>query len=104
MKDKTFITQGFGNVGYHASKFISEDNDMKLIGIAEYNGAIYNPDGLNVEHAKKFFTKHGSFEKYTKGSFIKDASLILKKECDVLIPAARENVITEKNAMKLKQN
>lgn len=102
MKDKTFITQGFGNVGYHASKFISEDNDMKLIGIAEYNGAIYNPDGLNVEHAKKFFTKHGSFEKYTKGSFIKDASLILKKECDVLIPAARENVITEKNADEIK--
>ena len=102
MKDKTFITQGFGNVGYHASKFISEDNDMKLIGIAEYNGAIYNPDGLNVEHAKKFFTKHGSFEKYTKGSFIKDASLILKKDCDVLIPAARENVITEKNADDIK--
>ena len=102
MQDKTFIIQGFGNVGYHASKFISEDNDMKLIGIAEYNGAIYNPDGLNVEHAKKFFTKHGSFEKYTKGSFIKDASLILKKECDVLIPAARENVITEKNANEIK--
>ena len=102
MQDKTFIIQGFGNVGYHASKFISEDNDMKLIGIAEYNGAIYNPDGLNVEHAKKFFTKHGSFEKYTKGSFIKDASLILKKECDVLIPAARENVITEKNADEIK--
>ena len=102
MQDKTFIIQGFGNVGYHASKFISEDNDMKLIGIAEYNGAIYNPDGLNVEHAKKFFTKNGSFEKYTKGTFIKDASLILKKECDVLIPAARENVITEKNANEIK--
>jgi len=102
MQDKTFIIQGFGNVGYHASKFISEDNDMKLIGIAEYNGAIYNPNGLNVEHAKKFFTKNGSFEKYTKGTFIKDASLILKKECDVLIPAARENVITEKNADDIK--
>ena len=102
MQDKTFIIQGFGNVGYHASKFISEDNDMKLIGIAEYNGAIFNPNGLNVEHAKKFFTKNGSFEKYTKGTFIKDASLILKKECDVLIPAARENVITEKNADDIK--
>ena len=102
MNNKTFIVQGFGNVGYHASKFISEDNEIKLIGIAEYNGAIFNPDGLNVEHAKKFFTKHGSFEKYSKGTFIKDPSLLLKKVCDFLIPAARENVITEKNADDIK--
>ena len=88
MDDKTFIIQGFGNVGYHASKFISEDNGMKLIGIAEYNGAIFNQDGINVEHAKKYFVKHGSFEKYSKGTFIKDAALLLKKDCDVLIPAA----------------
>jgi glutamate dehydrogenase (NAD(P)+) len=102
MDDKTFIIQGFGNVGYHASKFISEDNGMKLIGIAEYNGAIFNQDGINVEHAKKYFVKHGSFEKYSKGTFIKDAALLLKKDCDVLIPAARENVITEKNANDIK--
>jgi glutamate dehydrogenase (NAD(P)+) len=102
MSDKTFIIQGLGNVGYHASKFISEDNQVKLIGIAEYNGAIFNQEGLNVEHAKKFFTKHGSFEKYSKGTFIKDPSLLLKKECDILIPAARENVITEKNAHDIK--
>ena len=95
MSDKTFIIQGLGNVGYHASKFISEDNQVRLIGIAEYNGAIFNQEGLDVEHAKKFFTKHGSFEKYSKGTFIKDPSLLLKKECDILIPAARENVINE---------
>ena len=72
-------------MGYHASKFISEDNGMKLIGIAEYNGGIFNQDGINVEHAKKYFVKHGSFEKYSKGTFIKDAALLLKKDCDVLI-------------------
>ena len=102
MSDKNFIIQGFGNVGYHAAKFISEDNGMKLIGIGEYNGAIYNLEGINVEHAKKYFLKNGSFEKYPKATFIKDASLILKKDCDVLIPAARENVITEKNADEIK--
>ena len=102
MNDKNFIIQGFGNVGYHAAKFISEDNEMKLIGIGEYNGAIYNQEGINVEHAKKYFLKNGSFEKYPKATFIKDASLILKKDCDVLIPAARENVITEKNADEIK--
>ena len=102
MNDKNFIIQGFGNVGYHAAKFISEDNGMKLIGIGEYNGAIYNLEGINVEHAKKYFLKNGSFEKYPKATFIKDASLILKKDCDVLIPAASENVITEKNADEIK--
>lgn len=102
MNDKNFIIQGFGNVGYHAAKFISEDNEMKLIGIGEYNGAIYNQEGINVEHAKKYFLKNGSFEKYPMATFIKDASLILKKDCDVLIPAARENVITEKNADEIK--
>ena len=102
MNDKNFIIQGFGNVGYHAAKFISEDNEMKLIGIGEYNGAIFNQEGINVEHAKKYFLKNGSFENYPKGTFIKDTSLILKKDCDVLIPAARENVITEKNADDIK--
>ena len=102
MKDKTFIIQGLGNVGYHAAKFISKDNQMKLIGIAEFNGGIYNNEGIDVDHAKKYFLKHGSFKNYTQALFIKDASLLLKKQCDVLIPAARENVINEKNAIDIK--
>ena len=102
MEDKTFIIQGLGNVGYHAAKFISEDNKIKLIGIAEFNGGIFNIEGINVDHAKKYFLKHGSFKDYPKATFIKDASLLLKKQCDILIPAARENVITEKNANDIK--
>ena len=95
---KTFILQGLGNVGYHLSKFLTEDDSVKLIGISEFNGGIYNEDGINVEHAKKYFSKHKSFENYSKATFIKDSSLLLKRQCDILIPAARENVITEKNA------
>ncbi len=55
MEDKTFIVQGLGNVGFNAAKFISEENKMKLIGIAEHNGGIYNINGINAEHAKKYF-------------------------------------------------
>ena len=102
MEDKTFIVQGLGNVGFNAAKFISEENKMKLIGIAEHNGGIYNINGINAEHAKKYFVKHKSFEKYPKATFTKDGSLLLKKECDLLIPAAREAVITEKNANQIK--
>ena len=98
LSTKTFILQGLGNVGYHLSKFLTEDDDVKLIGIAEFNGGIYNEEGINVEQAKKYFTKHKSFKNYPKALFVKDSSLLLKRRCDVLIPAARENVITEKNA------
>ena len=98
LSTKSFILQGLGNVGYHLSKFLTEDDGVKLIGVSEFNGGIYNEDGINVEHAKKYFTKHNSFENYPKATFIKDSSLLLKRKCDILIPAARENVITEKNA------
>ena len=104
LSTKSFILQGFGNVGYHLSKFLTEDDGVKLIGISEYNGGIYNEDGINVEHAKKYFTKHNSFENYPKATFIKDSSLLLKRKCDILIPAARENVITEKNAEDISAN
>ena len=98
LSTKTFILQGLGNVGYNLSKFLTEDDNLKLIGISEFNGGIFNEDGINVEHAKKYFSKHKTFEGYPKATFIKDSSLLLKRQCDILIPAARENVITEKNA------
>ena len=101
LTSKTFILQGIGNVGYYLSKFLTEDDELKLIGVAEYNGGIYNEDGINVEQAKKYFAKHKSFENYPKATYIKDSSLLLKRKCDILIPAARENVITEKNANEI---
>ena len=63
IEGKKAVVQGFGNVGYHLSKFLTEEDGVKLIGIAEYNGAIFNEDGINVEHAKKYFTKNKTFEK-----------------------------------------
>ena len=98
---KTFIVQGLGNVGYHLSKFLTEDDNIKLIAIAEVNGGIYNDHGINVEHAKKYFSKHKTFKNYPRANFIKNSSLLLKRKCDILIPAARENVITEKNANQI---
>ena len=101
LSTKSFILQGFGNVGYNLSKFLTEDDGLNLIGIAEHNGGIFNENGINVEHAKKYFDKHNSFENYSKATFVKDSTLLLKRRCDILIPAARENVITEKNASEI---
>ena len=104
LANKSFILQGFGNVGYNLAKFLTEDDGLNLIGIAEHNGGIFNEDGINVEHAKKYFIKNNSFQDYPKATYIKDSSLLLKRNCDILIPAARENVITEKNADEISAN
>ena len=101
LSSKSLIVQGIGNVGYHLSKFLTEEDGIRLIGISEFNGGIFNEEGINLEHAKKYFTKHRSFINYPKATFIKDSSLLLKRKCDILIPAARENVITEKNANEI---
>lgn len=98
LSSKSMIVQGIGNVGYHLTKFLTKEDKVKLIGISEHNGGIFNEDGINVEHAKKYFIKHKSFNNYPDATYIKDSSLLLKRKCDILIPAARENVITEKNA------
>jgi glutamate dehydrogenase (NAD(P)+) len=98
LSSKSMIVQGIGNVGYHLSKFLTKEDKVKLIGISEHNGGIFNEDGINVEHAKKYFIKNKSFNNYPDATYIKDSSLLLKRKCDILIPAARENVITEKNA------
>jgi glutamate dehydrogenase (NAD(P)+) len=56
IKDKTFIIQGFGNVGYFASKFITETGG-KIIGVAERDGSIYNPDGFDPENLREYILK-----------------------------------------------
>ena len=102
LKGKKVAIQGFGNVGYHASKFLQEDDECCIVCVMEYNGAILNPKGLNVEAAKNYHLEHGTFEGFTGGVFEKNSSDFLCMECDILIPAARENVINELNAPEVK--
>jgi glutamate dehydrogenase (NAD(P)+) len=98
---KKIAIQGFGNVGFHAAKFLHEEDDCKIICIMEYNGALLNPDGINVQAAKNFYTQEGTFKNCPEGSFEEDSSSFLCMDCDILIPAARENVIDESNAAEI---
>ena len=91
LNNKTMIVQGIGNVGYHLAKFLTTEDKVKLVGIAEYNGGIISKDGIDIEKAKKFFDKKGTLNGFPNSKYIKDGSLILNKECDILIPAARES-------------
>lgn len=96
-KGKSVIIQGLGNVGYWAAKFC-EEGGAKLIGLVEYNSAIFNPDGLNTDDASNYFKANKSFKDYPKAKEVRlgaENMEVMYKECDILIPAAIENTITK---------
>ena len=102
LKDKKVVLQGLGNVGYHAAKFLQEEDGCRIVCVMEHNGAILNPDGLNIEKIKSHQSEHGSFEGCSEGKFEANTSEFLTMQCDILIPAARENVIDKTNAQDIK--
>jgi len=101
VKGKTVVVQGLGNVGYHAAKFFREGG-AKVIGLAESEGAIYNPDGLNEEEVFQYRKSTGSIHDFPGAKTLKKNSDALELECDILIPAALENVINGENAPRIK--
>jgi glutamate dehydrogenase (NAD(P)+) len=97
--ETSVIIQGFGNVGSNAAKLLW-DKGYKIIGIGEYDGALFNPDGIDISELLEHKARTGIIHGFSGASaFDKDAILIQK--CDVLIPAATENVITSRNAAQL---
>ncbi|MCK4712579.1 MAG: Glu/Leu/Phe/Val dehydrogenase, partial [Marinosulfonomonas sp.] len=102
LKGKRIIVQGLGNVGYHAAKFLSEEDGAVITGIIERDGALYDPDGLDVEAIHKWLAKHGALAGYMDTHFDEDGAKLLEAECDILIPAALEAVINLTNADRIK--
>lgn len=101
LKDKTVIVQGMGNVGFHAGRIITEYG-AKIIGISEFEGAIYNPKGLDIEKVFKHRRQTGSILDFPGAKNLKKNTDALELECDILIPAALENQITTDNANDVK--
>ncbi|WP_183572781.1 Glu/Leu/Phe/Val family dehydrogenase [Mucilaginibacter sp. X5P1] len=98
---KKVIVQGLGNVGYHSAKFLTEFGAI-VVGLCEYEGAIYNADGLDVESVFQHRKATGSILGYAgaKREFI-DSMEGLEQPCDILVPAALENQITINNIGKI---
>jgi glutamate dehydrogenase (NAD(P)+) len=96
----TIAVQGFGNVGSIAAKLMAQQG-AKVIGISDRAGAFYNAKGIDVDAAIKHVQQHRSLDGFTGGEPI-DAEELLTLEVDVLVPAALENVITTKNAPKIR--
>lgn len=102
LEGKRVIVQGLGNVGYHAAKFLSEEDGAKVTGIIEYNGSLTSDDGIDVEAAKSWMVRHGSFEDFPDATFVRDGNALVEEDCDILIPAALEGVINLSNADRVK--
>ena len=98
---KTVVVQGLGNVGYHAAKFLSEEDGAKVVAVAEYNGAIYDEKGIDIEGLKTWINNNGSVKGYPHGRFVEDSGEMLFLDCDILIPAAIEGAINSQNAHKV---
>ncbi len=101
IEGKTVVIQGLGNVGYHAAKFFREGG-AKVIAIAEYEGAIMNPDGLNEEEIFQHRKKTGSILNFPGALNLSTSNDALELDCEILIPAALENVINGENAPRIK--
>jgi glutamate dehydrogenase (NAD(P)+) len=94
------IIQGFGNVGGMAARLMSQQG-FKIVSIVEYDGAVYNKHGLDIAALQKHRKETGSINGFSGGEAVdKDEAILM--DCDVLIPAAHENVITSSNADRVK--
>jgi len=96
----TAIVQGFGNVGSVAALSLALKTGLKVIGISDAMVALYNPKGIDVKAAEQHVLKKGHLRAFAQAEHI-DPNELLTMKCDVLVPAAVDRVINEKNAAKL---
>lgn len=99
--DKRVIVQGLGNVGYHSAKFLAEFG-ATIVGLCEYEGAIYNPNGLNVDEVFAHRKNTGSILGFPGAKDFKNSMEGLEQDCDIIVPAALENQFTEFNIRNIK--
>jgi glutamate dehydrogenase (NAD(P)+) len=94
------VVQGFGNVGGMAAKLMARAG-FKIVCVIEWDGAVYNEHGIDPESLMKFREETGSINGYPEAEPIDQHEAMLL-DCDVLLPAAKENVITTENAHRIK--
>jgi glutamate dehydrogenase (NAD(P)+) len=101
LEGKRLVVQGLGNVGFHTAKFCREQGGL-VIAIAEREGAIFNVKGLDEEHVAEHRRRTGSILGFPGAKDLARSGDALELDCDVLVPAALENVLTAENAPRIK--
>ncbi|XP_060728840.1 glutamate dehydrogenase 1a [Tachysurus vachellii] len=99
VRDKTFVIQGFGNVGLHSMRYMHRFG-AKCVGVGEWDGNIWNPNGIDPKELEDYKLANGTIVGFPKASPYEGS--ILEAECDILIPAASEKQLTKMNARKVK--
>jgi glutamate dehydrogenase (NAD(P)+) len=100
---KRVIVQGLGNVGYHAAKFLSEEDGCKVIAVIERDGATVNGNGLAIEELRQWMSVNGgAVAGFPGGRHVADGASVLEEPCDILVPAAMEGVIHLGNAERIR--
>lgn len=102
LEGKRVIVQGLGNVGYHAAKFLSEEDGAIITGIIERDGAVHSDLGLDVDRVRQWMDAHGTIRGYPGAFFLANGASLLEADCDILIPAAMEGVIHLGNAAAIR--
>jgi glutamate dehydrogenase (NAD(P)+) len=102
LEGKRAVVQGLGNVGYHAAKFLSEEDGVLITAIIERDGALISDAGLDVEAVRQHMVATGGLKGFAGAAYVVDGASVLEKECDILIPAAMEGVIHQGNAARIK--
>lgn len=101
IEGKKVVIQGLGNIGYHAAKFFEKAGAL-IVAIAEYDGAIFAPKGLDVDAVQNHRHETGSILNFPEAKNFAESRDGLEYECDILIPAALEKQITVENAPRIK--
>ena len=101
LEGKRISVQGFGNVGYHAARILHEEDGAKVVAVGEWDGTVYDPKGIDVPALQRHRAKTGSIRKFRGAKTLPNPSDCLEVECDVLIPAALENQLTQANMKKI---
>jgi glutamate dehydrogenase (NAD(P)+) len=99
---KTVVIQGLGNVGYHAAKFLSEEDDVKIIAVIERDGVLRNDKGIVIKDLHAYMIEHKTIKGFPGAAFVENGQQAMEMECDILIPSALEAQITRENAGRIK--
>lgn len=99
LKSSTAVVQGFGNVGSNAAKFL-EELEVKVIAVSDVSGAVYNPRGLSIAALEAYVQEHRVLTGFPDGEHISNEEMLVLP-CDILVPAAMQNQITEKNVDRI---
>jgi len=101
IEGKRVIVQGLGNVGYWAARIIQEAGGL-IVALAEYDGAIYNEKGLDVDRVQQHRRETGTIRNFAGAKNFERNMDALEADCDILVPAALERQITAENAPRIK--